>query len=268
MTIDVFSATGSKKGTMSLPEALFSAPINHGLMHQAVMLQQNNRRAPIAHAKSRGEVQGSTKKLYAQKHTGRARRGSVRSPLLRGGGKAFGPKSINNYEKDMPKSMRHAALCSCLSYKAKQGAILGLEDYSTSIKTKEMNGLLKKLPVDIGRKILFVLPETHKGISVSSRNIAGVKTILAAYLNPEDVLNSRHLIFVGDAVAKAEEVFAAKRSKVRLKKESAESDDSMDAEETKKKVVKKTSVKKSSEKNVTSKKKAEHSSESSVPSES
>jgi large subunit ribosomal protein L4 len=241
MNIDVFSASGAKSGTLSLPDSLFGAPINHGLMHQAVMLQQTNRRAPIAHAKSRGEVAGSTKKLYTQKHTGRARRGSVRSPLLRGGGKAFGPKSIANFERDMPKAMRHAALCSCLSYKAKQGAILGLEGYPTTIKTKDMHGLLKKLPVDIGRKILFVMPEMHKQLSLSARNISGTKSILASYLNPEDVLNARHIIFVGNAVQKAEEVFGAKKSKVRVKAETV-------TEETKAPKAKKTTAKKPSTK--------------------
>ncbi len=221
MTIDVYSATGSKNGTVDLPETLFGARINHGLMHQAVVAQQSNRRTAIAHTKNRGEVQGSTRKLYAQKHTGRARRGSIRSPLLRGGGKAFGSRNNENFIKDMPKSMRRAALFSCLSWQAKKGAILGLEEYPDTVKTKQMHGLLTKLPVDIGRKILIVLPARHKGIEFSTRNIQGIKTITAAYLNPEDILNARHIIFVSDSIKKADEIFGTRASKVKVKEEVA-----------------------------------------------
>src|SRR3989338_6068720 len=117
MKIDVYSATGAKKGSLDLPATLFEAAINQGLMHQAVVMQQSNRRRPIAHAKNRGEVIGSTKKMFAQKGTGRARRGPLRSPLLRGGGKAFGPRSNRNYHKDMPKTMRRVAFCAQCSGK-------------------------------------------------------------------------------------------------------------------------------------------------------
>ena len=108
MPAKLFSATGETKGTFDLPETLFSAPINWGLMHQLLVLQQSNRRQSPAHVKTRGEVQGSTRKVYAQKHTGQARRGPIRSPLLRGGGKTFGPRNDKNYVKNMPQQMRHA----------------------------------------------------------------------------------------------------------------------------------------------------------------
>src|SRR3989338_6184434 len=138
MNADLYSASGEKKGTVALPAALFDAPVNAGLMHQAVVMQMSNRRGPIAHTKSRGEIRGSTRKLYAQKGTGRARRGAVRSPLLRGGNKAFGPKKNANFRKEMPRKMRHAALCSCLSLKAREeGVFLGLEGYPETVKTKE-----------------------------------------------------------------------------------------------------------------------------------
>ncbi|MDB4978735.1 MAG: ribosomal protein [Candidatus Peribacteria bacterium] len=242
MTIDVYTATGSKNGTLDLPAALFGARINHGLMHQAIVLQQSNRRVGTAHAKNRGEVAGSTRKLYAQKGTGRARRGSIRSPLLRGGGKAFGPRSDSNFTKEMPKAMRRAALFSTLSYKAKQGAIVGLEDFGGA-KTKEMAGLLTKMPVDIGRRILFVLPEKQEAFARSARNIPGVKIITASYLNPEDVLNSRHLIFVGNAVEKAEQVFGTKT--VRVKAKVKDPEDVKESKEKKAPRAKKPAAKKS-----------------------
>ncbi len=210
MKIDVYSATGTKKGTAELPKMLFEAPINEGLMHQALVRQQSNRRDPISHAKNRAEVEGSTRKLYQQKGTGRARRGSLRSPLLRGGGKAFGPRSVRNYEKDMPKKMRRMALFSCLSLQAKNECIFGLEEYPKAIKTKDASALLRKLPVELGRRILIVTSEKHDELVLSVRNVPGVKTVQAAYLNPEDVLNARHIIFLVEALKKAEEVFGTK----------------------------------------------------------
>ena len=209
MKIDVYSATGTKKGSIELPGSVFESRINQDLMHQAVVLQQSNRRRPIAHVKTRGEVRGSTRKVYQQKHTGRARRGPVRSPLLKGGGKTFGPRNDANFTKDMPKAMRHAALRSCLSLQAKKGALLGLENYPETIKTKAFHGLLQKLPVEIGRRILFVVPEKHAALQTSSRNVPRVKIITAAYLNPEDVLLAKNIVFVGDAVDRAVKVFSS-----------------------------------------------------------
>ncbi len=211
MTIEVFSMTGAKKGTWDLPEELFDVRVNEGLIHQFVTLQQSNRRIAIAHAKSRGEVQGSTHKLYAQKHTGRARRGASRSPLLRGGGKAFGPKSIRNFTKDMPRAMRHAALRAALSMMAKRKAIFGLEGYPEAIKTKDAIALLKKLPVDIGRRIVFIVAAPHKSLTLSTRNIPNVSTLLASYLNPESIVSARSIVFLEGSLEKAQEVFGKKK---------------------------------------------------------
>ncbi len=219
MQIDLYSATGQKKGSLELPASMFEAPINKGLMHLALVRQQSNRRAPIAHVKHRGEIAGSTKKVYQQKGTGRARRGPIRSPLLRGGGKAFGPRNEANFIKEMPKKMRRAALFSCLSSRAKEGAIIGLEGYGDTVKTKDFMALLKKLPVTIGRRITFVLGSHHRGMELSARNVPRVKTILAQYLNPEDILGSTNIIFVGDAVAVAEKTFTSKTERTPKKKE-------------------------------------------------
>ena len=210
MKIDVYTATGTKNGSLELPASLFEAKINKGLMHLALVRQQSNRRHAIAHVKHRGEVVGSTKKLFQQKGTGRARRGPGRSPLLNGGGKAFGPRNEANFQKDMPKKMRRAALFSCLSLRAKEGAIIGLESYPDSIKTKTFMSLLKKLPVAIGRRIVFVLPSRHQGLELSARNVERVRTIHAAYLNPEDILGAQHVVFLVDAIAAAEKLFTGK----------------------------------------------------------
>lgn len=242
MQIDVYSAAGSKVKTLDLPEALFGAPVNWGLMHQALVLQQANRRqGSTAHVKTRGEVSGSTRKIVAQKHTGGARHGNIRNPLMRGGGKIFGPRNNKNYTKDMPQKMRHAALRSALSVQAEKKAIMGLENYPEAIKTKTMTDLLKKMPVELGRRILVVTPGAHKGVQLSARNIERVKTVQAAYLNVEDILNARHLIFVGDAVEQANTVFGKKTEGRKQKTE--------DSGEVKaKKATKKTTTKKPSAK--------------------
>ena len=206
MTIDVYTATGTKKGPATLPKSLFEANINEGLMHQAVIRQQSNVRNTVAHTKSRGEVQGSTRKLFQQKGTGRARRGSVRSPVLRGGNKAFGPKSIANFVIAMPQKMRRAALASSLSLQANNGIILGLENYPDAIKTKDAQKMLEKMPVELGRKILIVTTKNTDSINLSVRNIKNVRTVMAQYLNPLDVLGSRHIIFMVDALKKVEEI--------------------------------------------------------------
>ncbi|TSC97000.1 MAG: LSU ribosomal protein L4P [Candidatus Peregrinibacteria bacterium Greene1014_49] len=242
MKIDVYTATGSKNGSLDLPAALFEAAINQGLMHQAVVRQQSNRRHPIAHAKNRGEVIGSTKKLYAQKGTGRARRGPARSPLLKGGGKAFGPRSDRNYHKDMPKTMRRVALLSALSMQAKQGSIMGLENYPENVKTKDAAAVLQKMPVELGRRILIVTPARHRGIALSTRNLPNVRAITAAYLNPEDVLGARHIIFFVDAIAEAEKIFGGERDRPERAVKNPEVSTPAIKKEPKKKPVKKTSV--------------------------
>lgn len=234
MNIDVYTATGEKKGSLQLAASLFEAPINKGLMHLALVRQQSNRRHPIAHVKHRGEIAGSTKKMFQQKGTGRARRGPIRSPLLRGGGKAFGPRNEANFVKDMPRKMRRAALLSCLSLRAKEGAILGLENYPDDIKTKSFLVLLKKLPVEFGRRIVFVLAGRHRGLELSARNVPRVKTIFAQYLNPEDVLGSQRIVFLVDAFKVAEDTFGKSEGRMEKKVEKMRTKDSERAEEVRK----------------------------------
>jgi large subunit ribosomal protein L4 len=202
MKIDIYDSNGKKKGTQDLPEEIFCAPINEGLMHLALLRQQSNRRIAVAHVKSRGEIKCSTAKLYRQKGTGRARRGSASANILRGGAKAFGPRNIRNFTKDMPRKMRKSSLKSCLSYSAKNGRIFGLEGYNGESKTKSFVELLSKLPVDMGRKTIFVLSEKIENLEIASRNVSGVRTIKAEYLNPEDVLGAWNLVFVGDSIDK------------------------------------------------------------------
>lgn len=236
MSIPLFTATGTKKGTMDLPSA-FTGKVNTALMHQALMMQQSNRRSAIAHVKNRGEVAGSTKKLFQQKGTGRARRGPVRSPLLRGGGKTFGPRNTVNFVKDMPKGMRRAALASSLAWQLKREAVIALENYGDDVKTKTFVTLLKKLPVELGRRILVVADGAHRALMLSGRNVPGVKVIDCQYLNVEDVTVSKHVIFLADAITKIQTMLTKERREGQKGEEGEEG--------TKKKAAAKKTTKKS-----------------------
>lgn len=217
MTIDVFSAAGQKTTQLTLPESLFGHDVNWGLMHQAVVRQQSNRRQSPAHVLTRSEVSGSTKKLFSQKHTGRARRGDIRSPTLRGGSKAFGPRNEKNYTKDMPKKMRHAALRSSLSLQAGKGVIAGLDAYGDSMKTKTLVTLLENMPIAEMRNVLIVSNGVHRSLLLSARNVPGITVMPASYLNPEAVLHARSIIFLTDAITEAEKLFGKKSASPKAK---------------------------------------------------
>jgi large subunit ribosomal protein L4 len=207
MNVQFYAIDGSKTATRDIPASLLETHVNRGLIHQAVVSQQANRRQSPAHAKTRGEIVGSTKKIYAQKHTGRARRGPIRSPTVRGGGKAFGPRNDRNFRKEMPKAMRHAAIRACITLQASQGSIVGLESFPNAIKTKSVADFLAATPVARGRRVLFVLPGTLRSLHLSARNIPGVRTVDAAYLNPEELMLARSVVVVGDALEKVASVF-------------------------------------------------------------
>ncbi len=206
MKIDIYDATGKVKGSEDLNKTLFEAPINEDLMHRAVLLRLANARQPIAHTKTRGEVIMTTKKAFKQKGTGRARRGALSTNLLRGGGVTHGPRNNANYSKAMPKKERRAALFSSLSSQAKDKGIFGLESFAAKVpKTKDFISLLDKLPK--GKKHLFVLAKKNEVFEKSCHNVTGVRTILASYLNPYDVLHSDQICFVQDAMKSLESTF-------------------------------------------------------------
>ncbi len=248
MTIDVYSATGTKGKQLTLPESLFGADVNYGLMHQAVVRQQSGRRQSPAHVLTRAEVSGSTKKLFEQKHTGRARRGDIRSPSLRGGGKAFGPRNVKNYEKDMPKKMRHAALRSCLSLQAGKGIVVGLESFGTAIKTKTLVTLLGKMSIENVRNVLIVSKGVNKPLVLSARNVPGVTVVPASYLNPEAVLHARHLVFLTDAIEEADQMFGKKHVEANTGKTKEHGGLKSEAPKKKEKPAAKTSAKPASAK--------------------
>ncbi len=210
MKVDVYDASGNKKSSVELNKTMFEAKINPDLMHRAVVMRLANARRPIAHVKTRGEVKATTKKLFRQKGTGNARRGAKSAPSLRGGGMAHGPRNTVNYTKMMPKKERRAALFSSLSSKAKENAIFALAGHNfKEPKTKDFAALLRKLPE--AKKYLFVIPEKDAAFEKSVSNIPFVKTILASYLNPYDVLHAEKICFLSDALNSLETTFLSEK---------------------------------------------------------
>lgn len=205
---EVLDMKGKVIETITLSQEVFGAPINETLMAQAVRVYLANQRKGTASTKSRGEVTGSTRKIYRQKGTGRARHGGVRAPIFVGGGIAFGPKP-RDYSLSMPQKMRQRALLSALTTKYQDGGVTvvsGLENIEP--KTKEFASVLSNLKLDTKkRKILLVLAEKSENLQRAARNIEGVEYMLANQLNTYEVLNTRNLVFLKNALEKVEKTF-------------------------------------------------------------
>ena len=206
MKLDLYQQSGEKKGTVDVSDKMFAAPVNEELMRLALLSQQASKRQANAHAKIRSEVRGGGKKPWRQKGTGRARFGSTRNPIWRGGGVVFGPRNIRNYKKMMPKKARRAALFSGLSQKASEKAVFALDKFEVQApKTKDFSAMLKKLPVE--RSLLIVMSERGVNLEKSANNLPNVKTILVDYLNLHDLLKYEKVMFLEPAIKKAEELF-------------------------------------------------------------
>lgn len=205
MQAPVYGLTGEVVDNIEISDRVFGVPFNEGVVHQAVVRQRANARQGTASTKTRGEVTGSTRKLFRQKGTGNARAGSVKSPLRRGGGITFGPKP-RSYRKAMPKKMRRLALRCVLSAKARDGELTILEALSLDEpKTREMVRILKTLKVD--STALIVTSETKTNVVKSARNLPGIKTRPASVLNVLDIISNKALVMEVGAVRKAEELW-------------------------------------------------------------
>lgn len=193
--VDVYSLSGKKIEKFKLNPNIFNAEINKPLLHQAVVMYLANRRQGTASTKTRAEVRGGGRKPWRQKGTGRARAGSIRSPLWRGGGIVFGPHP-RDYSFSMPKKMKRAALLSSLSAKTKDNGIVVLEkdpEFSQP-KTKEMAKILTVLKVH-GKRNLYVHIKTEGNLFRSCRNIKGLTLRLCNDFNTYDVLSNTNLLF-------------------------------------------------------------------------
>lgn len=199
MQVPVKNMAGEHVGDVELSDAIFAASINRGLMHQALLRQLANARLGTHKTKSRGEVRGGGRKPWRQKGTGRARQGSTRASQWVGGGTVFGPQP-RSYAQRMPKKMRHAALRSALSVKAGSEQIVVVEGLQFEApKTKEMVKVVDALGLT-GQSVLLVLPEHDTPVERSARNLPKVKTLLASYLNIQDVLGYDVVMFARPAV--------------------------------------------------------------------
>lgn len=207
----VYSLAGEVVKHIEISDDVFGVPFNESVVHQAMVRQQANARQGTASSKTRGEVTGSTRKLYRQKHTGMARAGSRRSPLRRGGGVAFGPKP-RSYRQAMPKKMRRLALRCVLSAKAGDGELKVLEQLNLEKPmTKEMVQILTALGVD--SSALVVTSEPEDNIVKSARNLPRIKTLPANLLNVVDILSHKMLLMTEAAVHKAEHLWGQRLSR-------------------------------------------------------
>ncbi|HEY5714252.1 MAG TPA: 50S ribosomal protein L4 [Candidatus Gracilibacteria bacterium] len=208
MNIDLYDIGGKKVGNVEVDAAIFDAKVNQDLMHRSVVMRQANARRPIAHTLTRGEVSYSTRKLFRQKGTGRARRGARSTNLLRGGGVTHGPRNTATFAKMMPKKERRAALFSALTVKKQEDSIFALKAYEADApKTKTFIKFLSQVPQ--AKRYLLVLDKPHEFIEKSVNNIPQVRVILAQYLNPTDVLWADQICFLEPAVVATSNTFNA-----------------------------------------------------------
>lgn len=203
--VAVYSVNGASQGTFTLPVEIFGATPNKALISQAVRVYLANQRQGNASTKTRSEVTGSTRKIYRQKGTGRARHGALKAPLFVGGGVAHGPKP-HSFDMDMPKKMRKAALISALSQKAQEGLIKVVEgDFSG--KTKEVAALLKAMDLtNKGRtqRTLFVIDE-NENAARAARNVDNLKTESAMTLSTYGVMAFKNVVFMKNSIKRLEE---------------------------------------------------------------
>jgi large subunit ribosomal protein L4 len=210
MQAPVYNLAGEVVANIEISDNVFGVAFNESLVHQSVLRQQANARQGNASTKTRGNVSGSTRKLYKQKGTGSARAGSSKSPLRRGGGIVFGPHP-RDYHQAMPKSMRRLALRCVLSAKLEDGELKILESLKLDeIKTRKMAVILDALKVD--KTALVVTSSADANLVKSARNLPGIKTLPANLLNVVDIISHRTLLMEVDAVRKAEQLWGESSS--------------------------------------------------------
>jgi len=206
MQTTTYNQKGEESGKIEIPKNIFGLKWNDDLVHQVVVSMQSNKRAPIAHAKGRGEVSGGGKKPWRQKGTGRARHGSSRSPIWKGGGATHGPLSEKNYTKKINKKMKQKALFVALSRKLHDNEILFLDKVNLDkTKTKDAVGVLsslskikgfEKLTTKKRNTAIVTMPAKDANTALSFRNIAGIGVGEIKNLNVLDILSSKYLIIL------------------------------------------------------------------------
>jgi large subunit ribosomal protein L4 len=196
--LPLYSKDGRAAGTVAVDEKVFGDKVRKRLLHQVVIIHEANQREGNAHTKTRGEVEGSTKKLWPQKHTGRARMGTKRSPIWVKGGIVFGPRK-REYRLTITDSMRKAALNSALLGKIQDKEVAVVESLGfEKPKTKEMAKLVKA--IGLKRTVLLALPKHDAKVWLSARNLAGIMVKPVSDLNAYDVIKHKDLLLTKGAL--------------------------------------------------------------------
>ncbi len=207
MQVPIYSLKGEVIEQMEISEEVFGIPFNKAVVHQAMVRQLANKRQGTASTKTRSEVKGSTRKLFSQKHTGRARRGDIKSPLLRGGGVAFGPKP-RSYRQSMPKKMRRLALRCILSSKTREDNLKVIEEpLFERPKTKNMTDILSALGID--STALIVTELSNPNVVKSARNLTNTKVLPSNLINVLDLLSYKTLLITVPAVHNMERIWGS-----------------------------------------------------------
>ncbi len=209
MELEIYKKDGTPSGEkVKLSAEIFEIEPNDNAIYQAVRVYLANQRQGTHKTKTVSEVRGSGKKPWRQKHTGRARVGTHRSPLWKGGGTIFGPVP-RDYSMKLPSRVRRLARKSALSYKAKDSEIKIVEDFTFEVpKTREMMSVLKALQLD-GKKTLLLVSAKNESVLKAGRNISGLEIMEAAKASTYDILNSHVLLFQKSAVEALEKTFEA-----------------------------------------------------------
>lgn len=205
LSIPVYSLLGATSGTLDLPKEVFGVKVNKKLLSQAMRVYMTNQKIFSASTKTRGEVEGSTAKIFKQKGTGRARHGAIRAPIFVGGGIVFGPKP-RKVKLELPQRMKRAALLSALSAKVVEENVLGLSGLEKVTKTKQIAELLGKISgKDTKRKTaLIVTYGKTDNVVKAARNIPGLNTISADLINAYEVLKYELLLLTKEGIEKLE----------------------------------------------------------------
>lgn len=211
MELNVLNIEGKETGRkISLSEDIFGVEPNDHAIYLDVKQYMANQRQGTHKSKERAEITGSTKKVKRQKGTGTARMGSIKSPILRGGGRVFGPRP-KSYKFKLNKKVKTLARLSALSYKAKDNNIVVVEDFNFEApKTKDLVSVTANLNVS-DKNSLFVLPEQNKNVYLSSRNLKEVNVLTASELNTYNILKAKNLVLLESAVKVLDEKYNQKK---------------------------------------------------------
>jgi large subunit ribosomal protein L4 len=200
----VRNMAGETVSEVELNDEIFGVEPNEGVMHQAMLRQMANSRLGTAQTKTRGEVSGGGRKPWRQKHTGRARQGSIRAPHWKGGGVVFGPHP-RSYAQQMPQKMRRLALRSAFSVKAGGNQLILLDELTLAVpKTRDMLSVLGNLQADL--TTLILLPERNVNVELSTRNLPGVKTVQAQSVSIVDLLRHDTVVLPMQALGVIEKI--------------------------------------------------------------